>query len=1013
MIHHHGRTPREGVPLKSVLLLCLVFFQAPATAQIFRNTISGQILGMDSKPASGVRVAVVPVHEGETFSPLWSANQTATTDSRGNFILRDVDPGQYYLLAGQLDAPTYFPGAKEVAQARKIAIDRTVLEKQDFRLVQSPGVDIRGRLASNRRIGSPPSILLWRRDTRIWPRVETPIRADGSFVFHGVPPGVYDLSLGLYGGALLNGTEIHVKDKHVSIRLVEVPAAGARGRVEIEGGGTIPQVTVEFKNGAGRFLAGIRTLVEEKDTGTLMFPAGEYRVSFAQFPADYRVVSFTYGDMDLLKGSVKVAGSLETFKLKLARVQPSKLRRISGRVLGVEHVSTPSFVGLSNSSFAYPVLARASLQSDGRYEFTGLTAGTYTLWIGERVYESLPRTVTLGETDIDDVDFNIPALRQLQGRIVLNGGGALPNFGVVFVHETGVSRYASRKADGAFTAIVPDGDWTVRLDNLPQDAFQVQSMMFGNSDLLRSPLRIEGSNLPELRITLAPLRTGTNAAEVAKDSRIAASSLQPIGVTVDVEGDFPKPRASLEFERISPDGMGDLYFTNEYFKTSLPPGDYKVRVKGFPKDFFRLKSLDAGSMDLLRERLHVSEGFNPQIILTFAGIVNAPWGRIRGRIAVEAQSWGAHLIGQGEDGKSPADSSGHFEFTRVLPGSYWVNSTSVVGAGASRVLVADNKTPSADVTLPAVREIRGRVVVDGGNPLPYAVVQVSGPSLERPIESVVDADGAFQMTVPDGEHDVQVINLSAPYRTKSIRWGSVDLVGDKFRLASATEDEVVATLDVIPTALWPSVSGDVVGVAGLPASAKIALVGGANRLFVRTTMNRNGGFSFPRVPPDIYTLRLDPPIYGMPDRTVVVEDRDVRAPDLVVPEQRMITTRVRVDGDAQKLRFTLVLKGSDGKGFQFLYLGSNLLIPLGRTDFECIGDVCGNARLGAFLNEPSVVSDNSPETFWLRIPDGEYRLELRGGPALRSVTYGAVDLLKDSLRLSSANPAEIVITFAP
>jgi hypothetical protein len=234
-------------------------------------------------------------------------------------------------------------------------------------------------------------------------------------------------------------------------------------------------------------------------------------------------------------------------------------------------------------------------------------------------------------------------------------------------------------------------------------------------------------------------------------------------------------------------------------------------------------------------------------------------------------------------------------------------------------------------------------------------------------------------------------------------------------MAGSQHEEIVATLDVIPTALWPSVSGDVVGITGLPVSTRIELVGGAYRLFVRTTMNSDGEFIFPRVSPDIYTLRLDPPIYGMPDRTVVVEDRDVRAPDLLVPEQRTITTRVRVDGDAQKPRFTFVLKGSDGKGFQFLYLGSNLPIALGRTDFECISDSCGNARLGRFLNEPSVVSDNSPETFRLRIPDGEYRLELgvSSRPALRSVTYGAVDLLKDSLRLSGANPAEIVITFAP
>jgi hypothetical protein len=108
-------------------------------------TVSGHVLDPDGKPAAGVEVG-------------FSMYDTVTTDSNGEFVLRDERPGSYWLLAKLKSraaateqeqrtetVPTYYPSEIDRAQATPIAVHAgDELSGFEIRLRASPVFRLRG-----------------------------------------------------------------------------------------------------------------------------------------------------------------------------------------------------------------------------------------------------------------------------------------------------------------------------------------------------------------------------------------------------------------------------------------------------------------------------------------------------------------------------------------------------------------------------------------------------------------------------------------------------------------------------------------------------------------------------------------------------------------------------------------------------------------------------------------------------------------------------------------------------
>jgi hypothetical protein len=697
-----------------------------------------------------------------------------------------------------------------------------------------------------------------------------------------------------------------------------------------------------------------------------------------------------------LKKKINVSGLVQPFVLKLAPAERSVLHRIRGHVSGGEYLSTPSHVTLSGTSLMTPT--KATIHEDGLYEFKNVRAGTYTLKVGE----SEPATVVVADRDLHDVNLRVPAVRELRGRVTVKSDGPLPNYSIWFAREPEGRLYAARPApDGSFRAILPEGEYRLRFPEFPTDLYQIESVSFGSVDVLKDPLRILGTRSEEMLVTLIATRPAVRViGRVKSESRNGPEDSVILSGNAILLRTTKAPDGSFEFAKV-------------------PPGVYTAHASGFSG---RITITDQDVLGLefpfpLSSPLQATPGVSPDPDDRASQApqpLPATLARLRGRVTAEEMPSTIRLTGDERDLQAQVDSNGQFEFTRVPVGLYSVY-TNPLGS-FKQVILDPEHSGSIDFNVPGIRKIRGRVVVEGGSPLPHTTIKVVVPGKGKPGEDV-RRDGTFVLSLPDGEYDIELAGFPAAYRVQSIQYGSIDLLQQKLKVTGTNAEEILVRLEVVQAVPWVRVAGHVTDVERLPASAKVVLDGPSIPLFIDAAIDASGNFVLPKVPSGVYALRTEPPVYRMAPRTVVVEDRDITVPDLVVPEQRLVTVRIRLQERGSVPGMVFNLKQPDGTGFRFFFTPA-LRSPImyGRTDYECVSDVCFPAPAGRLLNEPAAIPDAStPETFTLKLPDGDYRMRIESVSqgTLQALTYGSTNLLKESFTLTGFDIQDIVITLLP
>jgi hypothetical protein len=131
----------------SIVLMVFGGWQTPG------GSVSGTLKNDAGAPAAGVRVAAMAVQEigagAEGPSVLVSLAQT---DGLGRYRLDNIPPGLYYIAAGLVSAPTYYPGSINPTPSSVVRITSGVaLSGYDFSTVAP--------LVATDRFGSSPSRL--------------------------------------------------------------------------------------------------------------------------------------------------------------------------------------------------------------------------------------------------------------------------------------------------------------------------------------------------------------------------------------------------------------------------------------------------------------------------------------------------------------------------------------------------------------------------------------------------------------------------------------------------------------------------------------------------------------------------------------------------------------------------------------------------------------------------------------------------------------------------------------
>jgi hypothetical protein len=106
-----------------LLLLSILIAQIPVKPSE-GGTITGTLKDVEGKPAVGVRIAAVPRPDA-VVSPeaVVTMSSLAETDEEGRFRLDTVPPGRYYIAAGRVDLPTYYPNTQVMTNGEVIEIE--------------------------------------------------------------------------------------------------------------------------------------------------------------------------------------------------------------------------------------------------------------------------------------------------------------------------------------------------------------------------------------------------------------------------------------------------------------------------------------------------------------------------------------------------------------------------------------------------------------------------------------------------------------------------------------------------------------------------------------------------------------------------------------------------------------------------------------------------------------------------------------------------------------------------
>jgi len=157
-----------------------------------KGAATGLIRTREGNPASGVRVAAFVVPDPKEPAGGGALVSLTETDSAGHYRLENIPPGNYFIQAGLIDFPTFYPGVAAMTGATNIWITPGALVSGlDFALTRPPGIRITGRIPLT-SAGTAVTVRMTGGSAALQPNIAQ-VRPDGSFEFLRVAPGNYTL----------------------------------------------------------------------------------------------------------------------------------------------------------------------------------------------------------------------------------------------------------------------------------------------------------------------------------------------------------------------------------------------------------------------------------------------------------------------------------------------------------------------------------------------------------------------------------------------------------------------------------------------------------------------------------------------------------------------------------------------------------------------------------------------------------------------------------------------------
>ena len=499
--------------MKIVWLLIALLLASIVEAQTPTGTVTGQVLGRDGQPAVGIRVSAMAVPDANTPANNATALVSiAMTDAEGRYRLENVLPGRYYILAGFVDLPTYYPGVASVGGATPLnVLSATPVTGINFTIASSVGVTVSGRVVRSSGTGGMAGQRVALLGGAIGGIQESLTTEDGSFQFLRVRPGTYQLTSAA-GRPSGSPTTVSVGEKDITgLQIVIVPTVEITGAITIEGDAPRPRLNLQFAPFKGNTaLPGASP--QNDGTFRVPLPEGDYRVSWSNLPVGYEIKSVMAGSVDLLTTPLKVTTGSPPSPLKVVlAVQGKPWVKLAGRITGMQAGQTLVLSGPSSEPIQIPVKA------DGKFEIDQIFPGNYTARINAPIVGAQTfNQITIPSQDTTDFVIAMPPSKEIRGTVT-NAAGAVVqarmsmNWSEIRTNGSASGSFTvASQADGRFSLNLTEGE---RRLTVSVPGATIQSFTYGATDLSKENMKLSFADTAELRVVIAGTATsvGTGA----------------------------------------------------------------------------------------------------------------------------------------------------------------------------------------------------------------------------------------------------------------------------------------------------------------------------------------------------------------------------------------------------------------------------------------------------------------------------------------------------------------------
>jgi len=280
---------------------------------------------------------------------------------------------------------------------------------------------------------------------------------------------------------------------------VSVPRQ-VNGRLSVEGGAPAPSsFTLRLMRDGGGTAPSLTIRPQVDGTFRVLLPPGEYRVGDSSgLPAGYTLKSIAYGGVDLLRSPLKISSNDSTdLLIELEIDGPPPAVSVSGRVIGIEPGQFRRIALREPTGGDLSAALETSLGADGSFTFPKVLPGNYIVYLRLRAVTP----VTVSNKDVTGVTVVYPRDILVSGHVIVEGAEtAIPT---ILVESKGALGTTQSRGAATFILSMGNGENAISVRNIPE-AYRLKSITYGDVDLQKEPLKLDGAAPWEIIVRLAP-----------------------------------------------------------------------------------------------------------------------------------------------------------------------------------------------------------------------------------------------------------------------------------------------------------------------------------------------------------------------------------------------------------------------------------------------------------------------------------------------------------------------------